>query len=295
MGGRLMAIGECMVEMAATESGLFRQGFAGDTFNAAWHARRALGADWTVGYFTAVGDDRTSSRMLAFMRDNGIDTGVIRQVAGKAPGLYVIELDRGERSFSYWRDSSAARLLADDEAALRAATRDAHAILFSGITLAILPEEGRQRLLSVLAEERNRGCTVAFDSNIRMRLWPDEKAAQRAFLDAASVASIALPTGPDEIALFGGSEEDVAARYLEAGVREVVVKSGPEPALVCWPGGSQRIAPAEVLAPVDTTGAGDSFNGAYLAARLLGEDPPEAVRRAHAAAGRVIMGYGALI
>lgn len=295
MGGRLLAIGECMVEMASTGNGLFRQGFAGDTFNAAWHARRALGADWTVGYFTAVGDDATSGRMLAFMRDNAIDTGRIRQISGKAPGLYLIELDRGERSFSYWRDTSAARLLADDEAALRTATRDADAILFSGITLAILPEESRQRLLRVLAEERNRGCAVAFDSNIRMRLWPDEKTAQRAILDAAAVASIALPTGSDEIALFGGGEDDVAARYLASGAREIVVKAGSEPALVCWPEGRQRIAPGEVFMPVDTTGAGDSFNGAYLAARLLGEDPPEAVRRAHAAAGRVIMGYGALI
>ena len=295
MGGRMVAIGECMVEMAATESGLFRQGFAGDTFNALWHARRLLPPDWTAAYFTAVGDDRTSGRMLAFMRDNDIDTGKIRQVAGKAPGLYVIELDRGERSFSYWRDSSAARLLADDEAALRAATQDADAILFSGITLAILPEDGRQRLLSVLAEERQRGCIVAFDSKIRMRLWPDEKAAQRAILDAGTVASIALPTGPDEMALFGGSEEDVVERYSKAGVAEIVVKAGPDPALISWPGGLKKIAPGKVLEPVDTTGAGDSFNGTYLAARLLGEDPPEAVRKAHAAAGRVIMGYGALI
>jgi 2-dehydro-3-deoxygluconokinase len=295
MGGKMVAIGECMVEMAATENGLFRQGFAGDTFNALWHARRLLPPDWTATYFTAVGDDRTSSRMLAFMRDNGIDTGKIRKIAGKAPGLYLIELDRGERSFSYWRDSSAARLLADDEAALRAATQDADAILFSGITLAILPEEGRRRLLSVLAGERNRGCAVAFDSNIRMRLWPSEEAARRAISEAAAVASIALPTGPDEMALFGGSEEDVVERYSKAGVAEIVVKAGPDPALVSWPGGLKKIAPGKVLEPVDTTGAGDSFNGAYLAARLLGEDPPEAVRKAHAAAGRVIMGYGALI
>jgi 2-dehydro-3-deoxygluconokinase len=295
MGGRLVAIGECMVEMAATESGLFRLGFAGDTFNALWHARRHLPTDWTAGYFTAVGDDRTSARMLGFMRDNGIDTGRILQIAGKAPGLYLIELDRGERSFSYWRETSAARLLAQDETALRAATQDADAILFSGITLAILSVADRQRLLSVLAEQRAKGATIAFDSNIRMRLWQSEEAARRAVLEAAAVASIALPTGPDEMALFGGGEEDVLERYSRAGAAEIVVKAGPDPALVSWPGGLERIAPRKVLEPVDTTGAGDSFNGAYLAARLLGEDPPEAVRRAHAAAGRVIMGYGALI
>jgi 2-dehydro-3-deoxygluconokinase len=233
--------------------------------------------------------------MLEFMAVQGIDTGGIARLAGRTPGLYLIELDHGERSFSYWRDSSAARLLADNEATLRAATRNADAILFSGITLAILPEAGRLRLLSVLADERKRGAVIAFDSNIRMRLWPGAEAARKAIREAAAVASIALPTGPDELALFGGGVGEIVMRYRDAGVAEVVVKAGPEPALVSWPGGKISIPPEKVTEPVDTTGAGDSFNGAYLAARLQGEDPPEAVRKAHAAAGRVIMGYGALI
>jgi 2-dehydro-3-deoxygluconokinase len=55
------------------------------------------------------------------------------------------------------------------------------------------------------------------------------------------------------------------------------------------------VAPARVVAPVDTTGAGDSFNGTYLAARLTGESPEAAARRAHAVAGKVIRHYGALV
>jgi 2-dehydro-3-deoxygluconokinase len=293
---RLLAIGECMVEMAATGDGLFRQGFAGDTFNTVWYARRALGPDWAVDYFTAVGDDSVSTRMLAFMTAEGIGTSRIARIPGRAPGLYLIELHGGERSFVYWREMSAARALADDEARLEAAVGGADAVYFSGITLAILSPEAQTRLLVALARAKARGAFVAFDSNIRPRLWPDEAAMRTAIRAAARVATLALPTVPDETWLFGeGTAAAVAARYRADGVAEVVVRAGAEPALVVWPDGETSVAPAQVSAPVDTTGAGDSFNGTYIAARLSGDPPEEAARKAHVTAGRVIGTYGALM
>ncbi len=293
---RFLAIGECMVELAATGDGQFRQGFAGDTFNTAWYARRALGPDWAVGYFTAVGDDSVSRRMLAFMADQGIDTGRIRRLTGRRPGLYLIELTNGERSFVYWRETSAACALADDEPALEAAVAEADAVYFSGITLAILAPQARARLLSVLARAKARGAMVAFDSNIRSRLWPDEAAMRAAIRAAARVATLALPTVPDETALFAEADASVtAARYSADGVPEVVVRAGADPALVVWPAGRILVAPEKAVTPVDTTGAGDSFNGTYIAARLTGEGPERAAQEAHATAARVIGAYGALV
>ncbi len=296
MTKHLIAIGECMVEMAAVGGGVFRQGFAGDTFNMAWHARRALPPDWTVGYLTAIGDDAVSGRMAAFMAREGIDTTHVRALKGRMPGLYMIDLDsNGERSFTYWRDNSAARALADDEAALEAAIGAADAVYFSGITLAILTPVARATLFAVLARAKARGAAVAFDSNLRPRLWRDADAMRDAIGNAARVTTLALPTVPDEQELFGEDGMDaVAARYLAAGVAEVVVKAGPDPALAVWPLGRVRVAPERTIRPVDTTGAGDSFNGAYVAARLCGDDPPGAVRKAHATAGRVIQAHGAL-
>lgn len=285
-----------MVEFSATGNGLFRQGFAGDTFNAAWHARRELPADCAVSYFTAVGDDKSSERMLAFMQHEGIETGNIRRIVGKSPGLYTIDLENGERSFSYWRDTSAARGLADDAEALALAVHEADAIMFSGITLAILPPAGRENLLSTLATAKARGAIIAFDSNFRPRLWPEQATARDTMMSAARVATLALPTDSDEATLFGDSDaHDTARRYLSAGVAEVVVKAGPRPALLVWPSGEAWVGPEKTVAPVDTTGAGDSFNGCYVANRLLGKSPDFAAKRAHATAGRVVMAHGALV
>ena len=296
MTRRFLCIGECMVEMASTGGDGFRQGFAGDSFNTAWYARRALPADWAVDYFTTVGDDSVSDRMLKFIAEQGIGIGYIQRLRDRTPGLYLIELDNGERTFTYWRDNSAARSLADDEAALEAAIDSAEAIYFSGITLAILAPDRRQALLRVLGRAKDLGKMVGFDSNIRLRLWPDKAVLRWEIMGAARVATIVLPTIPDESEVFGDAgAQEVANRYQLIGVPEIVVRAGARPALIVHAGESRSVAPAEVGHPVDTTGAGDSFNGTYLAARLTGESPVAAAQKAHAVAGHVIRHYGALV
>lgn len=148
MSRRFLSIGECMVELSQAGDGLLRKGFAYDTFNTAWYARACLAADWSVDYFTALGDDAMSDEMLAFIDTSGIGTSLIRRIRGRTPGLYMINLKDGERSFSYWRDSSAARSLAADPDRLREAVESAAVIYFSGITLAILPHEDAETLLA---------------------------------------------------------------------------------------------------------------------------------------------------
>lgn len=293
---RVVSIGECMVELSAAEDGRLRMGFAGDTFNTAWYLARSLPADWTVAYLSAIGDDRTSSEMLAFMASGGIDTRWVRRIPGRMPGLYLIHLDGAERSFSYWRETSAAKALAADEAHLDAAFAQGGAFYFSGITLAILPAADRERLLGRLAAAKASGSTVAFDPNIRTRLWPEAGEMCDAIEAGASACTICLPSFPDERGAFGdASPETTAARYLRLGAREVVVKDGAAPALIAMAVGSEHSAVPPIGDAVDTTGAGDSFGAAYLAARLLGASPREAVMAGHRLAGEVVRHYGALI
>lgn len=291
-----LSIGECMIELASLGGDLMRKGFAGDTFNTAWYAHAFRPEGWQVDYFTALGDDRASGEMLEFMESAGIGTRHVRRLPGKAPGLYMIHLDQGERSFSYWRSVSAARELAADEAALEAAISSADFVYFSGITLAILPETGRDTLIRLAARARRDGKFVAFDPNIRPRLWATGEEMLSTISRAAGAASLVLPGFDDEAAHFGdGSVEDTIARYRDLGAGDVLVKDGAKGATLAI--GAARFHVPAHPAPevVDTTSAGDSFNGGYLMRLAAGDDPAMAARFAARLASAVIGHPGALI
>ncbi|KHJ55786.1 hypothetical protein LA66_03915 [Aureimonas altamirensis] len=294
----VLSIGECMIELSPTGQGTYRQGFAGDTFNTAWYLRRLLPAEREVAYFTNVGDDPLSHAMMAFIEGSGVSTRHIRAMPGRVAGLYLITLDGHERSFSYWRDTAAAKALADDEARLKAAVDEAAVVYFSGITLAILPPERRAAFLSILKAARDGGKCIAFDPNIRDRLWTGRAACAEGIEAGAEAASICLPSFDDEARIFGDTDAGAtAARYREIGCEEVVVKDGGGDALLLVAGMQDPlVVPSNAVEkPVDTTGAGDSFGAGYLAARLAGQSPQDAVQSAHATAARVIQGYGGLV
>lgn len=297
MTKRLTAFGECMIEFSRSADGAtWTRKFAGDTFNTAWYFRRLVPPDWRTAYFTAVGDDAPSRDLVRFIEENGVDAGGIRAIPGASPGLYLIELEGAERHFSYWRDKSAARRLADDREHLLAAMLASDIVYFSGITLAILSGDDRAAFVAALGKARAAGRAVVFDPNIRPRLWPDFQAMADAISEAAAAASHVFPTFPDEQVLFGDSDPAACAgRYRRLGVETVVVKNGENACLGVSAEGTASVDAVVVDAPVDTTGAGDSFNGAFLAASVAGAPLAESIAAAHAIAARTICGRGALV
>jgi 2-dehydro-3-deoxygluconokinase len=288
---RAVFIGEGMLELSQNGDA-WRLGYGGDTLNTAIHLARA---GISTAYLTALGADPFSERLKIAWADEGLDTTMVLTDPARSAGLYAIATDpQGERSFAYWRSDSAARRLFDCEGigALLEQAVTADLLAFSLISLAILPPEGRERLLLLARQARARGAIIAFDGNYRPRLW-ESPAEARAARDAAiACATIGLPTLEDEAALGGSADAAaVAAHWQGLGCAETVVKLG---ALGCQlPDGTIR-APPETLAPVDTSGAGDAFNAGYLAARLHGASCDEAAREGHRLAGWTIMRRGAI-
>ncbi|MDP4299040.1 sugar kinase [Leptothrix discophora] len=295
----VLGIGEAMVEFASTGGDTYRRGFAGDTLNTAWYLAQLLSqpgdAPDRVGYYTHVGQDLFSDQLLAFIEASHLDARRIVRAADRSLGLYVIHLTGAERHFSYWRDTSAARRLADDLDGLRAATRDCGLIHVSGITLAVIGATGRRHLLQALREARRAGAVVSFDPNVRPRLWPDPAELKTAMQEILAVVDIALPSFDDEAALWGDADPQATLSRLEqAGVQEIVVKNGAGDVACSWSGRREVFPTPPIDHVIDTTGAGDSFNAGYLAGRLVGLPMSQACRIGQRLAGIVIGHYGAL-
>lgn len=291
-----IAIGECMVELSRKGEG-YGLAYGGDTFNSAAYMARA-GA--SVAYATALGDDPYSDGILALIGSEGVDSALIPRVKGRNPGLYIIETDaKGERSFHYWRDRSPARELFELPEAVRAVAAMMHArlIYFSGITLSLYSPAGLDAFEAALLTARRAGARIAFDGNFRPRGWGgDLDRARGTFARFLKHCDVALPTFDDEQALWGdASPEETIARFAGFGASEIVVKLGAEGVVARHEGATLRIPVPERVTPVDTTAAGDSFNGGYLAARLAGGSVESAALTGHAMAGAVIQHRGAIV
>jgi 2-dehydro-3-deoxygluconokinase len=294
---RVICVGEVMVELARGADNRYGLSFGGDTFNTAVYLARA---GIPAAYATAMGDDPYSDRLMSLAAAEGVNADLITRVAGRMPGLYLIETDeKGERKFYYWRDTSPARELFElaNWAAIAEALLSARLVYFSGVTLSLYSNTGLGRFLAALELARKQGVIVAFDGNFRPRGWKGDVARTRTvFAEALKRVDIALPTFEDEATLWGDANPDATVARLQAfGIGEIVVKNGAESALVADKSGREYVPVPQVVEPVDTTAAGDSFNAAYLAARLNGENPVAAAGAAHALAGEKIRHRGAIM
>ena len=293
---KILSIGECMAEFSPDEQlGKFNLGFAGDTFNTAWYIANNH-ADVNSAYFSKVGDDELSDQMLKFMSDNQVYTTYIKKVAGSTIGLYLISLVNGERTFSYWRNKSAATFLGQNVDDVGNAMKKQDMIYFSGITLAILDQNSRKNLFSCLKSARRAGKKIAFDPNLRPKLWNDKKEMCDVIMAGANLSDIILPSFEDEATWFSDADPlSTLARYQNVGAETVVVKNAGDPVSFWSQHGTGTYLVESVEKIIDSTAAGDSFNAEILVG-LLREIPlADAINNAANLAKKVLMGQGALV
>ncbi|MFK7755248.1 MAG: sugar kinase [Sedimentitalea sp.] len=294
---KVACIGEAMIELSQDRAAPDHAqiGFAGDTLNTAIYLKRCA-PQLEVAYVTRLGNDTFSDQMIAMMQAEGLDTSLIGRSTSRRPGLYSIATDdTGERSFTYWRENSAARELFSSDPSDLEALSGADIVYFSAITLAILTEEARAALICWLASFRANGGRVVFDSNHRPALWANADTERTSVAQVWANCDIALPGLEDEQAIFGDADEQaVLARLRAAGVRGGALKRGADGPLPVEPD-VQNAPFAQAEKVVDSTAAGDSFNGAYLASWLSGAEPGGAMQAGHDMAIRVLGVKGAII
>ena len=293
-----LCIGEPLIELTSPPDmpSRFDRQAGGDTLNTAVYLARLL-PPGSVGYLSKLGDDA----MSGFLRQTLADEGIIDlcgTVAGGRPGLSFITTDEtGERSFTYWRDQSPARRLFSSADAL-AVLDQAATLVLSGVTLAMLLPDGRNALLRALERRHAEGARIVLDTNYRPALWSDAAEGRAAIARAAALATLILPSLDDLAACFGTIEPSDAMRLLIGlSQAEIVLTTGGDAVLHraagaetfdIWPLPPKRTAR-------DTTGAGDSFNAGWLAARLIGRTPVEAIACAARLAAEVVLHPGAIL
>ncbi len=295
---RIASIGEVMVELLLHDlPGTAFVSVAGDAFNTATYLRKALAPQHEVAFVTGLGTDRLSDQIRAEMRRHNLSTRGVRSCETRFPGLYSVEQDElGERSFTYWRSESAARrMFGPSDAPDFGVIAGYDVVFFSGISLAILEDPVRIKLLAWLSDFARNGGTVAFDSNYRPRLWESRDLARSRISEAWSIAGIALPSLDDEMELFDQSEQDVCERFRSYSSRVGALKRGGRGPLLIGHDPQEMQDYPDAAEVVDTTAAGDSFDGTFLAEILMGSDPRRAAKAAHHVASQVIGKPGAIV
>jgi 2-dehydro-3-deoxygluconokinase len=287
----IVALGEAMVEfnqVAQSDPRMYLQGFGGDTSNTTISAARQ-GA--RCAYMTLVGNDVHGRMCLDLWAGEGIDTSAVGIHQDAHTGVYFVRHDDMGHHFSYLRKGSAAsRMQASDLS--NKLIGSAKYLHVSGISQAI-STSARETVSAAIAMAREAGVRVSYDPNLRLALWSLEE-AKSAILSTIALTDEFLP-GLDELALVSGkaTPEELVAWAHSQGAKVVVLKMGVQGVLVSDGGSIEKVSSAKVNA-VDATGAGDCFDGAYLARRSRGEDVFASARWAAAAAALSTQGYGAV-
>lgn len=299
MKKRIVMMGECMVEMFQLVENVYHQAFAGDVFNTAVYLKRSCETPVDVQFLTAVGTDLISDKLVQTVERENLDTRLMFRAKGASPGLYMINTDAyGERSFVYWRDTSAARQVMQcfSQRGSLADLSGCDMFYFSGITLAILSDNDRHALWTLIHELKARGSRIVFDPNYRPALWSTLEHCRAAFTQAYQLADIAMPGLDDHKVLYEHSTvQQIQAFLTELDVGEIIIKDGKNGVVGRFAGHDFRAPAHQVKKVVDTTAAGDSFNGGYLAARLADIPPQDAVKYAARLAGFVVEHTGAIV
>ncbi|MEM7461949.1 MAG: sugar kinase [Pseudomonadota bacterium] len=289
----IVSIGEALIEFLEIPQmqdnrPLYSQGFGGDTSNAMIAAARQ-GA--STGYISAVGGDPFGDLLIELWQREGVSSSDVIKRPHDPTGVYFVQPHPSGRSFSYARRGSAASLYGPDD--LPATTIASAGVLHVSALSQAISTTMREAITEAAGIARKNGTLVSYDTNLRLNLWSLELAREtiEAFLP---LADIVFPSDDEAIQLTGLSDPDaIADHYLGYGAKIVVLKRGGEGALLATPDMRQLIKSHKVEA-IDSTGAGDSYAGSFLAYFLETGDPVVAARRAAIVAAGTVSGYGAI-
>ena len=287
----VLCLGEPLLEFNQIQDNkekAYSSGFGGDTSNTAISvARQGMSA----GFMSKIGKDQFGQELLELWKRETVDYSHV-SIHPEAPtGIYFVTHDADGHHFTYYRSGSAACQMTpldvpkDD----LAQTRILH---LSAITQAI-SGSSCETAFAAIHQARKHGVKVSYDTNLRLKLWSLDS-ARDVINRTVPLCEVLLPSLEDVTSLTGLLDpEAITDYYLELGAKLVVLKQGSLGVRVS-DGKDNRHIPGHTVKAIDATGAGDTFDGAFLSEWLRSDDPFAAAEYANAAAALSTTNYGAV-
>jgi 2-dehydro-3-deoxygluconokinase len=295
----IVIMGESMLELSRADVDLWQQSYAGDVHSLAVYLKRCAGEFAAVTFMSAVGTDALSQNLLSALEAETVNTALVYRHPSKQLGLYMINTSpSGERSFQYWRNDSAARQmmqLHSSSFSPNSFTRPDQ-VFFSGITLAILDKNTRADFWNFIDWLKAEGTQIIFDPNYREKLWSSPEDARAQYDLAFKASNLLLPGVDDFHQLYNLHTSAAVCDFLMPyNIDEIIIKNGAESVIYQSSTEQFSVPIIPVAQVVDTTAAGDSFNGSYLAARARGLNTKDAILFASKISALVIQHRGAIL
>jgi 2-dehydro-3-deoxygluconokinase len=289
----ILGIGEALIEFAEVQPSIYKQSFAGDVINTLFYSSR-LGL--RTSFFSSFGKDIYTNDLLKFFENVGIDYSACQVLQSKNNGLYIIRTAKnGEPEFTFFRENSAARdtLLHSDQKKISSKIEESKVVLFSGIVLAVFHDiESFVQLLS----KKRRGTIVYFDVNVRLSLWKDVAILRDWIRRLAGLVDIISLSVSDDEKIFGTrSKKEILDWYLGKGYSKIILRDGVNDVVLHFDGKQHEVPVNVVSNIIDTTGAGDAFNAAFMYGFLSGKSPDESALLGNKAASQVLGYNGGIV
>ena len=292
---KICAIGECMMELSNAKNALYSQSIAGDTLNFSSYLDKNI---FDISYFTAVGTSEISKRVIRFLQKQKIKTNLVSQISSHEIGLYLIENTKaGEKIFYYWRDHSAAKFFFNNENIKKYKNQleKYQYVYFSGITLSLFENNNFYNFISLLEFLKKKQVKIIFDFNIRINRWT-KKNLNNFLYSILNFVDICFVSGED----LKFWKNDSSLRNFEKLINKYKIDHGifRKNAKLTYSIQNKKkytIKNKFIRKVVDTSGAGDGFNAAYVSNFIIHNDPALALKEASLLGSKIIMQKGAIV
>jgi 2-dehydro-3-deoxygluconokinase len=291
METEIVCLGEALIELnqlPEKDQHLFYSSFGGDVSNVAIAIARQGSS---AGIISLVGDDLFGDQLLELWQREGVNHTHVSKISNASTGIYFVTHDSSGHHFSYFRKNSAASQITPENLP-STYIASAKVLHISAISQAISSSSNDTVNAAIRIAVEN-SVLISYDTNLRLKLWSLEQ-ARATIQQTIPYVDFLFPSLEDSILLTGLREPTaIASYYLEKGAKLVALKLGAEGVLLATVDGFHRI-PGKTVETIDATGAGDSFDGAFLSEWLKHRNPMESAQYANAAAALSTIGFGAV-